>query len=152
MSSRNRSRWEEGSARRAGWLFREDVAFLPDSATLAPRPHFRYRRRGLDSPEPTGCGDHIRSKVAAGGSEQGACSAPAKYLRNREPTLRGVSASHLWRMTQFYQTDRGRPKLATLVRVLARSHKQGSTAARLREISSGSASAASADARRLVAP
>ena len=46
----------------------------------------------------------------------------ASYIHRRQPNARGFSASNLWRMTQFYETYRDQPKLATLLRELSWSH------------------------------
>ncbi len=40
-------------------------------------------------------------------------------LSREAPDLKGLSASNLWRMKQFYETYVGLPKLATLLRVLS---------------------------------
>ena len=48
---------------------------------------------------------------------------PAQHIQSRHPNARGYSASNLWRMSQFFQTYRGLPKLAPLVRELSWTHK-----------------------------
>jgi predicted nuclease of restriction endonuclease-like (RecB) superfamily len=67
-------------------------------------------------------GEHISKRIADNGWGQGTVSALAEYIRRRQPNARGFSASNLWRMMQFYETYRGQPKLATLLRELSWSH------------------------------
>jgi len=67
-------------------------------------------------------GQHISGKIAEEGWGQGTVAALAEYIHARRPNARGFSASNLWRMMQFYETYRGLPKLAPLVRVLSWTH------------------------------
>src|SRR5215813_3354377 len=67
-------------------------------------------------------GEHISHKIAADGWGQGSVEALAEHIRRRQPNARGFSASNLWRMMQFFETYRGQPKLATLLRELSWSH------------------------------
>jgi predicted nuclease of restriction endonuclease-like (RecB) superfamily len=67
-------------------------------------------------------GQYISRKIAEEGWGQGTVAALAEYIRARRPNARGFSASNLWRMMQFYETYRGLPKLAPLVRVLSWTH------------------------------
>jgi hypothetical protein len=67
-------------------------------------------------------GQYISRKIAEEGWGQGTVSALAEYIRARRPNARGFSASNLWRMMQFYETYRGLPKLAPVVRVLSWTH------------------------------
>jgi hypothetical protein len=67
-------------------------------------------------------GQYISRKIAEEGRGQGTVAALAEYIRARWPNARGFSASNLWRMMQFYETYRGLPKLAPLVRVLSWTH------------------------------
>lgn len=67
-------------------------------------------------------GEHISRKIAADGWGQGTVQALAEYIRRRQPNARGFSASNLWRMMQFFETYRGQPKLATVLRELSWSH------------------------------
>jgi predicted nuclease of restriction endonuclease-like (RecB) superfamily len=46
----------------------------------------------------------------------------AKYIQRQEPATRGFSAQNLWRMRQFYETYRLKPKLSPLVREISWSH------------------------------
>src|SRR5467141_3650727 len=64
-------------------------------------------------------GQYISRKIVEEGWGQGTVAALAEYIRARRPNARGFSASNLWRMMQFYETYRGLPKLAPLVRVLS---------------------------------
>ncbi len=67
-------------------------------------------------------GEYIARKVSEGAWGQGTVNALAAYIQKRQPNPRGFSARNLWRMTQFYETYRGHPKLATLLRELPWSH------------------------------
>jgi predicted nuclease of restriction endonuclease-like (RecB) superfamily len=67
-------------------------------------------------------GEHIAGKIANAEWGEGTVNALAQYIRERQPNLRGFSASNLWRMMQFYETYRGHPILATLLRELSWSH------------------------------
>lgn len=67
-------------------------------------------------------GEHLSQKVQADGWGQGTVAELSAWLRQREPGLRGFSASNLWRMRQFFETYRGDEKLAPLVRVLPWTH------------------------------
>ncbi|HKI19209.1 MAG TPA: PDDEXK nuclease domain-containing protein [Isosphaeraceae bacterium] len=67
-------------------------------------------------------GQHISTKIADEGWGQGTVAALAETIRRRYPTMRGFSARNLWRMMQFYETYRGQPKLAALLRELSWSH------------------------------
>jgi DUF1016 N-terminal domain len=67
-------------------------------------------------------GEHISRKIAAGSWGDGTVEALAAYIRQRQPTARGFSARNLWRMMQFFETHRGQPKLAALLRELSCSH------------------------------
>jgi predicted nuclease of restriction endonuclease-like (RecB) superfamily len=67
-------------------------------------------------------GERISHKIAADGWGQGTVEALAEHIRRRQPNARGLSASNLWRMMQFFETYRGQPKLAALLRELSWSH------------------------------
>jgi predicted nuclease of restriction endonuclease-like (RecB) superfamily len=67
-------------------------------------------------------GEHISRKIAADGWGRGTVEALAEHIRLSQPTARGFSASNLWRMMQFFETYRGQPKLAPLVRELSWTH------------------------------
>jgi hypothetical protein len=57
-------------------------------------------------------GEHISRKIAADGWGEGTVEELAEYIRRRQPNARGFSARNLWRMMQFYETYRDRPKLS----------------------------------------
>ncbi len=67
-------------------------------------------------------GQHISGKITEGGWGKGTVLELAGHIQKRQPNARGFSASNLWRMMQSYETYRGQPKLATLLRVLPWSH------------------------------
>lgn len=67
-------------------------------------------------------GEYISRKIAADGWGQGTVAALAEYIQRREPNARGFSAQNLWRMRQFFETYRSRPRLSALVRALSWTH------------------------------
>jgi len=67
-------------------------------------------------------GEHISRKIAEEGWGRGTVEALAKAIQRRYPSLGGYSARNLWRMQQFYDTYRDRPKLSPLLRELPWSH------------------------------
>lgn len=67
-------------------------------------------------------GEHISGKIAKEGWGKGTVEELAEYIQRRLPNARGFSARNLWRMMQFFETYRGRPKLTTLLRELPWSH------------------------------
>lgn len=67
-------------------------------------------------------GEYISRKIADDGWGTGTVEALAGAIRRRHPTLSGYSARNLWRMSQFFETYRGRSKLAPLVRALSWTH------------------------------
>lgn len=67
-------------------------------------------------------GEYITRKIADEGWGQGTVEVLAEHIRKHQPNARGFSASNLWRMSQFFETYRGQPKLATLSRELSWSH------------------------------
>ncbi len=64
----------------------------------------------------------INQKIAEEGWAQGTVEVLAETIRRRHPGRSGFSASNLWRMRQFFETCRGLPKLAALLRELSWSH------------------------------
>ncbi len=46
----------------------------------------------------------------------------AKYIQQNEPDIKGFSDKNLWRMKQFYETNKDFPKLSTLLREISWSH------------------------------
>jgi len=67
-------------------------------------------------------GEHICGRIATDGWGKGTVAVLADYIQKREPNARGFSAQNLWRMRQFFETYRGQPKLAPLVRELPWTH------------------------------
>jgi predicted nuclease of restriction endonuclease-like (RecB) superfamily len=67
-------------------------------------------------------GATISDRVAAAGWGKRTVEALAAYIQRRQPSVSGFSASNLWRMRQFFDTYRDRPKLAPAVRELSWSH------------------------------
>jgi predicted nuclease of restriction endonuclease-like (RecB) superfamily len=67
-------------------------------------------------------GEHISQRIAADGWGEGTVEALADYIHKRHPGMSGYSARNLWRMMQFFETYRNRPKLSPLVRELSWSH------------------------------
>jgi hypothetical protein len=63
-------------------------------------------------------GEYITRKIADEGWGKGTVESLAQHIQRRHPNARGYSASNLWRMSQFFETYRGLPKLAPLVREL----------------------------------
>src|SRR5271170_2089798 len=64
-------------------------------------------------------GEYISRKIADDGWGKGTVESLAQHIQSRHPNARGYSASNLWRMSQFFETYRGLPKLAPLVRELS---------------------------------
>jgi predicted nuclease of restriction endonuclease-like (RecB) superfamily len=67
-------------------------------------------------------GEYISHKIAAEGWGKSTVGTLAEYIQQRQPGRTGFSASNLWRMRQFFETYRGAPKLAPLVRELSWTH------------------------------
>ena len=67
-------------------------------------------------------GEYISQRIAAATWGQGTVGALAEYIQRRHPGRSGFSASNMWRMRQFFETYRVRPKLAPLVRELPWTH------------------------------
>jgi predicted nuclease of restriction endonuclease-like (RecB) superfamily len=67
-------------------------------------------------------GEYISQKITAEGWGQGTVGALADHIQLRHPGRSGFSASNLWRMRQFFETYRGDPKIAPLVRELSWTH------------------------------
>ncbi|HET6247281.1 MAG TPA: PDDEXK nuclease domain-containing protein [Tepidisphaeraceae bacterium] len=67
-------------------------------------------------------GEHISRRIAGEGWGKGSVNALAAFIRRRQPNARGFSAQNLWRMQQFYETYRSRPKLSALLRELPWTH------------------------------
>ncbi len=67
-------------------------------------------------------GEHLIQKIARDGWGQGTVEDLAATIQRRYPGVTGYSASNLWRMSQFFDTYRGQPILAPLVRELSWTH------------------------------
>lgn len=67
-------------------------------------------------------GEFIAGKIAEGRWGHGTVQSLSEHIRKSQPNARGFSASNLWRMTQFFETYRHLPILATLSRELPWSH------------------------------
>ena len=63
-------------------------------------------------------GDYISRRIESDGWGQGTIVALAAFIQRAQPGIRGFSPQNLWRMRQFYDTYRGKPKLSTLLREL----------------------------------
>jgi predicted nuclease of restriction endonuclease-like (RecB) superfamily len=61
-------------------------------------------------------GAYLSEQVASAGWGQGTVARLAVWIATQEAGKRGLSASNLWRMKQFFETYQGNPKLAPLVR------------------------------------
>ena len=67
-------------------------------------------------------GEYISRKIESAAWGEGVVETLAEYVRQKQPNVRGFSASNLWRMMQFFETYRDQPKLAPLVRELSWTH------------------------------
>ena len=67
-------------------------------------------------------GEYISRKTAQGGWGKGTVETLAQRIQRRFPGMTGFSSSNLWRMSQFFETYRGKRKLAPLVRELSWTH------------------------------
>ena len=67
-------------------------------------------------------GEYLTEKISSDGWGQRTVEDLAATIQRRFPGMTGYSASNLWRITQFYETYRGQPILATLLRELSWSH------------------------------
>lgn len=67
-------------------------------------------------------GETLSRRIADGGWGKGTVEALAESIQRRQPNARGFSARNLWRMSQFYETYRGSPAFATVLRELPWSH------------------------------
>ena len=67
-------------------------------------------------------GEHLTQKIAHDGWGQGTVEDLAATIQRRYPGVMGYSARNLWRMSQFYESYRGQPKLSPLVTELSWTH------------------------------
>jgi predicted nuclease of restriction endonuclease-like (RecB) superfamily len=63
-------------------------------------------------------GAYLHNKIEADGWAKGTVVQLASYLAQREPGIRGFSPQNLWRMRQFFEAYRRKPKLSALLREL----------------------------------
>jgi len=61
-------------------------------------------------------GEYISRKVAGNGWGEGTIQEFSRYLLLHYPDIKGFSPQNIWRMKQFYETYRDKPKLSPLVR------------------------------------
>jgi len=63
-------------------------------------------------------GKAINRRIAKDGWGQGTVAELATHIQRRNPGIRGFSPQNLWRMRQFFEAYRDKPKLSTLLREL----------------------------------
>ena len=63
-------------------------------------------------------GGDLAGRIEVDGWGKGTVEALSVYVQRRQPGIRGFSPQNLWRMRQFFETWRGRPKLSALLREL----------------------------------
>ena len=61
-------------------------------------------------------GEYISRKVAENSWGEGTIQEFSRYLQLHYPDIKGFSPQNIWRMKQFYETYRDKPKLSPLVR------------------------------------
>lgn len=69
-------------------------------------------------------GQHISTQVKQAGWGKGVIQELARFLKTKDPELKGFSDKNLWRMKQFYEVYQHDEKLATLWRELSWSHNR----------------------------
>ena len=67
-------------------------------------------------------GEYLGRKTSEEGWGKGTVEVLARVILRKYPNITGYSASNLWRMGQFFEAYRDKPKLATLSRELSWSH------------------------------
>ncbi len=67
-------------------------------------------------------GEFITRKIGDDGWGRGTVEALAEHIQRQQPNAQGFSARNLWRMMQFVETYRDRPKLSPLVTELSWTH------------------------------
>lgn len=67
-------------------------------------------------------GEYISKKVGSEGWGKSTITSLSAFIYKSQPSIRGFSASNVWRMRQFYETYQHLPNLAPLVRDLPWSH------------------------------
>ena len=63
-------------------------------------------------------GEYISQRTEKEGWGKSTVLQLAEYIQKQEPELKGFSDKNLWRMKQFYETDKDYPKLSTVLREL----------------------------------
>jgi hypothetical protein len=63
-------------------------------------------------------GEKLSSRIEADGWGKGIVGELSTYVQRRQPCIRGFSPQNLWRMRQFVEAWRDRPKLSALLREL----------------------------------
>ncbi len=63
-------------------------------------------------------GEYVSLKIEADGWGKSTVKELSEYVQRRQPGIRGFSPQNIWRMRQFFEAYRGKPKLSTLLRVL----------------------------------
>ncbi len=69
-------------------------------------------------------GQYITAQVKQAGWGKGVIQELARFIKTKDPELKGFSDKNLWRMKEFYAVDQQNKKLATLWRELSWSHKR----------------------------
>jgi len=69
-------------------------------------------------------GKHISAKVKEKVWGKGVVEELAKFIKNKEPNIKGFTARNMWMMKQFFETYNDFPKLHTLCTVLSWSHNR----------------------------
>ena len=63
-------------------------------------------------------GGYLAGRIETDGWGKGTVEALSAHVQPRQPGIRGFSPQNLWRMRQFFEAWRGRPKLSALLREL----------------------------------
>lgn len=67
-------------------------------------------------------GEYLFGKIVTDGWGKSTVSALSTHLQRKQPGIRGFSPQNLWRMRQFYEAWKERPKLSALLRELPWTH------------------------------
>jgi len=65
-------------------------------------------------------GKYVQEKIDENGWGKSTVQELSDYILSKEPGIKGYSAQNIWRMRQFYEIYKDKPKLSTLLRVLYR--------------------------------
>ena len=63
-------------------------------------------------------GEYISRKISENGWGEGTIKQFSRFILTQYPDIKGFSPQNLWRMKQFYETYKDKPKLSPLVREL----------------------------------